>query len=164
MYQSWRECHLHSLPLAVTMKSHPSPSPSSATAHPSLILSIVRLHQSIDRIDRPIAETVTRVLDQLSCAAPSDAVSFDGVPSTPKQSCRLRERVEKSIMRYRLDRDRWTSLASLLLKSLAYHRSVDDRAPSPCVVANNSNNSGEMEKADDIAAKHRLERCWGSIW
>eukprot|EP00581_Thalassiosira_minuscula_P019950 CAMPEP_0183714704 /NCGR_PEP_ID=MMETSP0737-20130205/9169_1 /TAXON_ID=385413 /ORGANISM="Thalassiosira miniscula, Strain CCMP1093" /LENGTH=84 /DNA_ID=CAMNT_0025943691 /DNA_START=1 /DNA_END=252 /DNA_ORIENTATION=- len=33
--------------------------------------------------------------------------------------------MEKSIMRFLRDPDRWTSLASLLLKSFAFYRSVD---------------------------------------
>ena len=98
---------------------------SSESVCPTLMLSIVQLDHSISQIDHPIADTTTRVLDHLSCSTPSEALDALRLSSSTKsKSCSaLREKVERSIMRYRRDPDRWTSLTSLLFKSLAFYRS-----------------------------------------
>lgn len=97
----------------------------SGSAGPaSLTLSIVQLDHSIGQIDRPIVDTTTRLLDHLQCSTPAGE-DFNQRTAKIKKGPQLREKVEKSIMRYRRDEDRWTSLTSLLLKSLAFYRSQD---------------------------------------
>ena len=94
-----------------------------------LTLSIVNLDQSIGEIDRPIADTVNCMLDGVSCIKPDEAIkALQSLSSTKHTQCpTLREKVEKSVMRYRRDHDKWTSFTSLLLKSLACYRSIDEK-------------------------------------
>ena len=91
---------------------------SGSASRASLTLSIIQLEHSIDQIDRPIAEITTLALDKLQCSTPSG------------QACnpRLIQKVEKSVIRFLRDQDRWTALTSLLLKSLAFYRSRDSVA------------------------------------
>lgn len=124
-------------------KNEPREESNTPTCSFTLTLSIVQLEVSIRQIDCPVTDTVTRVLDQLSCATPQDAVALlcstqkDAPPSTlllqrrSKEQCHttttmklLRDEVEKSILRYIRDTDRWISFTSLLLKSLAWYRSL----------------------------------------
>lgn len=94
--------------------------PARAKSGPPLTLSIVNLDKSISQIDLPIVDAATRVLDHLPCSTPfqEDGSEDDGLGE-------LRAKVDKSIMRFRRDQDRWTSLTSLLMKSVAFYRSVD---------------------------------------
>lgn len=109
----------------MTMTEHPESVEPVAAA---LTLSIVQLDHSISQIDRPIVDASTCVLNYLSCTTPSNAL--DASPSKSSCPASLRENVNKSIMRYRRDQDRWTSFTSLLLKSMAFYRSVD---PTLCI-------------------------------
>ena len=67
--------------------------------------------------------------------------------------------VERSVMRYRLEPDRWTSLASLLLKSTAYHRSRGDLrgyyGPSSGDPALGGDGPGDPDLDDDDDDDHR---------
>ena len=121
----------------VGRKESNDPSPTSST----LTLSIVQLDSSVRQIDCSVTDIVTRVLDHHSCLTPNDAVESllvrpqrqndDAPPSTILQrnkqchTTTLRDTVEKSILRYIRDTDRWIALTSLLLKSLAWYRSLD---------------------------------------
>ncbi|KAL9182534.1 hypothetical protein ACHAXT_013186 [Thalassiosira profunda] len=102
--------------------------PSAAT-EPSLTLSVVRLGGS--QVGRPLEEIVAHVLADASCCTPAEAVARlkSNSPTTSDRratsNTALRAKVEKSILRFRRDQDRWTSLTSLLLKSLAFYRSLD---------------------------------------
>ncbi|KAL3808128.1 hypothetical protein ACHAXA_004982 [Cyclostephanos tholiformis] len=114
-------------------------SSSSDGGAPILTLSIVQLDRDVN--DRRIEDVALTVLDDLTCASPADARDLMG-PRSYRRDCdderrpptpairdddvRLRTTMaKKSIMRYRLERDRWTSYTSLLLKSMAYYRSID---------------------------------------
>ena len=95
----------------------------------TLRLSIVKLDHSISQLDRPITDIITRTFDQLSCMTPNNNNGVDTLQSSPSSTASpshcndLREQIEISILRYRREPDRWTALTSLLLKSVAYHRS-----------------------------------------
>jgi len=90
-----------------------------------LLLSIVKLEQSINQLNDPsVIDTVNKVIDHLSCNTPPN--NADGIlSSTSTDDIELRAKVIKSIVRYRRNIDKWTSFTSLLLKSIAYYRSLD---------------------------------------
>lgn len=95
-------------------------------------LSIVRLDHSIAEIKTAspginINKLSRTVFDYLSCKS-----VLRGPPSPRWHSLRnasdnssLKEKLIKSIMRYFQEPDRWTAFASLLLKSIAFHRHTD---------------------------------------
>lgn len=91
----------------------------------TLTLSIIQLDLSISQIDHPIVDTVTCVLDHLTCITPTTKSGTVNDDTLHCSNTELRAQVEKSILRYRREPDRWTSFTSLLLKSLAFYRSLD---------------------------------------
>ena len=102
------------------------PSSSEAGIISTLTLSVVHLDHSIRQIDTSIVDTVEGVLNQFSCNTPLEAQKRLRFPQCTKSAPKsLTQKVEKSIMRYQRDQDRWTSFTSLLMKSLAFYRSLD---------------------------------------
>ncbi len=102
--------------------------------HIQMKLTIIRLDDSIAEIKTTspgieIDNLSRTVLDYLSCK------SALGEPPTPRwysfargntpDNSSLKEKLIKSIMRYFKEPDRWTAFASLLLKSIAFHRHTD---------------------------------------
>ena len=120
-----------------------SPSSHGGSAPTALTLSIVRLDHPDACSHRNIDEVVSDVLDGLTCASPLVARALlmgrrrngDETTAAPTaiprddhhHVCRQQRTtaVRDAIMRYRLERDRRTSLTSLLFKSVAYYRSID---------------------------------------
>ena len=95
-------------------------------AHESLptVLLLVNIEQSISKLSSELDKAVSvegvlnHLLDECTCATPNDLVS--GVTLDKIQQAR--NDVEKSIMRFRREQDRWTAIVSVLLKSVAFHR------------------------------------------
>mmetsp|Transcript_25356 Transcript_25356/g.52369 ORF Transcript_25356/g.52369 Transcript_25356/m.52369 type:complete len:528 (+) Transcript_25356:108-1691(+) len=73
----------------------------------------------------PVGDIAKIVLNQCPCASPTDVWE-----QTPRQhhgeaECHeRREKLDKSITRYLREPDRWTAFTSLLLKSVAFHRTL----------------------------------------
>lgn len=95
-------------------------------AHDSLptVLLFVNIETSISKLTSELDKAVTvehilnELLDECTCATPSDVVSGVTIDTKPQ----TQNIVERSIMRFKRDQDRWTALVSVLLKSLAFHR------------------------------------------
>ncbi|KAL3802765.1 hypothetical protein HJC23_007542 [Cyclotella cryptica] len=92
----------------------------------SPVLSLLHLDKSISNLSNAIGKPVTveYVVDHLlahrQCTTPFEIASGKPLESTQQ----TRDNVRKSIMRFIREPDRWTALASVLLKSLAFHRSI----------------------------------------
>jgi hypothetical protein len=137
---------------------------------PVLTLSVIHLPRSVRAMDhRTVEGALAAVLDDLPCASPSDAdrLRLLGRAATHRRrhrrprgggggagaggggagADRRRAAAEESVMRFRLERDRWTSLASLLLKSAAYHRSRGDMGCEP--------SSGEASPSSSLSYRSR---------
>ena len=89
----------------------------------------MQLEHSVDRIDHSPSDTMALLLDRCSCSTPPGArpaleasASADARPSRA-----LVAKVEKSVVRFLRDNDKWTALVSLLMKSVAFYRSLDPR-------------------------------------
>lgn len=93
------------------------------------VLSILNLDQSISHLSTTARKTaavvhvVSRLLHICPCTTP------DQVIDNTSPTHHSHDKVHKSIMRFVREPDRWTALASVLFKSMAYHRSVG-RLPS----------------------------------
>lgn len=92
----------------------------------AIVLTLVDLDQSITKLTAALGRNVTvecvltNLLDNCICITP-DRMAEDSVIENDQQA---RDAIYKSIMRYRKESDRWTALASVLLKSMAFHRSA----------------------------------------
>ena len=93
------------------------------------VLSILNLDQSISHLSTTTRKPVTveqgvgNLLDMCPCMTPNQVIN-NTAPTHHSH-----DKVHKSIMRFVREPDRWTALASVLFKSMAYHRSVG-RLPS----------------------------------
>ncbi|KAL7520294.1 hypothetical protein ACHAWX_006462 [Stephanocyclus meneghinianus] len=111
----------------------PTPASSEATRnnvsddHDSpTVLSLLNLDQSISNlshaIDKPatVDHVINHLLANRQYTTPLDMASGRKLESTEQ----TRDKVHKSIVRFVREPDRWTALASVLLKSMAFHRSI----------------------------------------
>jgi phosphopantetheine--protein transferase-like protein len=93
------------------------------------VISILNLDQSISHLSTTTRKPVTveqgvgNLLDMCPCMTPNQVIN-NTAPTHHSH-----DKVHKSIMRFVREPDRWTALASVLFKSMAYHRSVG-RLPS----------------------------------
>ena len=85
-------------------------------------LLVLNLDQSIEEIvGAAVAEDVLKAtIDELSCATPSQSVEPHGRHQDDYYD-ELRAKVEKSVTKFMREPDRWTSFASLLMKSISFH-------------------------------------------
>lgn len=99
-----------------------------ADRHPVVVLLLVNLDESISKLSTSLGTTVTvehvlhRLLQQFTCKAASHTM-LDHPTGSKHQT---KDEVIKSIMRFRKESDRWTACASVLLKSTAFHRSIQE--------------------------------------
>jgi phosphopantetheinyl transferase len=90
------------------------------------VLSLLNLDQSISNLSHAIGKpaTIEHVINHLLAhrqyTTPLEIASGRQLESMQQ----TRDRVHKSIVRFLKEPDRWTALASVLLKSLAFHRSI----------------------------------------
>mmetsp|Transcript_36346 Transcript_36346/g.86628 ORF Transcript_36346/g.86628 Transcript_36346/m.86628 type:complete len:394 (+) Transcript_36346:63-1244(+) len=83
-------------------------------------LLVLNLESIDETVGAAVAEDVLKsTIDELSCAEPSQSVEPHGRRQDDYDD--LRARVEKSVTRFIREPDRWTSLASLLMKSMSFH-------------------------------------------
>ena len=88
-----------------------------------VVLSVVNIEQSISKWVTVIGESrnldilLDELLKKCMCTTPSQ-MTF-----TTKYTKEAIESVRKSIMRYKMEPDRWIALSSVLLKSMAFHQS-----------------------------------------
>lgn len=86
--------------------------------YPPLVLTIINVDQAISSNTSESIECVcNKLLDGCPCTTPD---SID----TTSECKQTRDKIYQSIMRFRKDSDRWIALASVLLKSMAFHRSA----------------------------------------
>lgn len=106
-----------------------------------LIALNIKMKLTIVRLDHSVAEIKTTspgidvdnlsrtVFDHLSCKSalgePSSPRCYSFAKRNASGNSSLEETLIKSIMRYFKEPDRWTAFASLLLKSIAFHRHID---------------------------------------
>lgn len=138
--------------------------PDRADGKQALTLFVLEIKHCGDgtdnrRIPEAVYRTVSRVLDDLSCIAPSDALEALVSPCycpPEKRDATLREKVEKSIVRFRKEPDLWAALASALLKSLAYYRSLDPRIGIKLSAA--SDDAGLSPGMEDLAVGEKEKK------
>jgi len=83
-------------------------------------VSLLVLNLDHEVVGAAVAEDVLKsTIDELSCAEPSRSVEPLGRHQDDYDE--LRAVVEKSVTRFMREPDRWTSLASLLMKSMSFH-------------------------------------------
>lgn len=97
-----------------------------------VVLSLVNLDQSISQLSASLgrdAATVEYVLHKLlerfTCTSAGYTLRDHPTDTYTKQQ-HAKDEVIKSIMRFRKESDRWTAFASMLLKSVAFHRSTQE--------------------------------------
>eukprot|EP00956_Cyclotella_meneghiniana_P036340 scaffold124319_cov85-Cyclotella_meneghiniana.AAC.2 len=83
------------------------------------VLTIIDVDQAISDTSESIEGVCNKLLNGCQCTTPS---SID----IASECTKTRDKIYQSIMRFRKDSDRWIALASVLLKSTAFHRSVQE--------------------------------------